>query len=162
MHINIVRTYLQLRRSLISGALHAFALTIFLFLCLTIVSVDGAAQQTSGTASQPATPQVTLTEQDAGKSVDVSVGEKIVVQLPSNPTTGYQWSVLGDPAPLKFVKSEYAADAQTAGRVGAGGMQTLKFTAKSLGKVELKLGYRRPWEKDVAPAKTFAATVVVK
>jgi inhibitor of cysteine peptidase len=157
MHINIVRTYLQLPPGFTCGALYAAALPIFLFLCLTIVRLDCAAQQT---AAVPAS--VTLTEQDAGKSIAVSVGQKIVVRLQSNPTTGYQWSVLGDPAPLKFVKSEYAADAQATGRMGADGTQTLKFTAKAPGKVELKLGYRRPWEKDVVPAKTFAATIVVK
>jgi predicted secreted protein len=68
----------------------------------------------------------------------------------------------GKPAPLVFVKSDYAPNPQAADRMGAGGTQALRFTAKSAGKVELKLGYARPWEKDMAPAKTFVVTVVVR
>ena len=109
-----------------------------------------------------ATPPVTTTEQDGGKTIDVVVAQKIVVQLASNPTTGYQWSVIGSPARLEFVKSDYTTDPQAAGRMGAGGTQTLQFTAKSPGRVELKLGYACPWEKDVAPTKTFAVTIVVR
>ena len=92
----------------------------------------------------------------------VAVGQKVLVELPSNPTTGYRWRVLGSPAPLLFVKSDYATDGQSAGRMGAGGTQTLGFTAKSPGKVELRLGYARPWGKDVARAKAFSGTIVVR
>jgi inhibitor of cysteine peptidase len=107
-------------------------------------------------------PPITVTEQDSGKTIGVAVGQKVLVQLPSNPTTGYQWSVLGSPAPLVFVKSDYATDGQSAGRMGAGGTETLGFTAKSPRKVELRLGYARPWEKDVTPAKAFSVTIVVR
>jgi inhibitor of cysteine peptidase len=103
-----------------------------------------------------------ITEQDSGKTIELAVGQKVNVQLPSNPTTGYQWIVLGDSAPLKLVGSDYAASPQAAGRMGAAGIQTLRFTATGSGKVELNLGYKRPWELDVPLAKTFSATIVVK
>jgi len=84
------------------------------------------------------------------------------VRLASNPTTGYQWSVPGNTAPLKFVQSERAADPQAAGRMGAGGTETLRCNAKSSGKVELTLGYQRQWEKNTPPAKTFLVVIVVR
>ena len=157
MHLNIDPIHLQPGRRLLPRRLSVSASVAFSF-CAAIVSLSCAA--TNAIAAAP--PPVTLTERDSGKTVEVAVGQKLVVELSSNPTTGYQWNVLGDPVPLKFVKSDYATDPQAAGRMGAGGTQTLRFAAKSSGKVELKLEYIRPWEKDVPPEKTFSATIVVK
>jgi len=156
MYINIDHIHLQLRRRPWFRALCQCALAIP-FACLVMLFVAGVAKHAAA-----GTPPVILTEQDSGKTIEIELGKNLFVQLPSNPTTGYQWRVLGSAAPLEFVKSDYATDPQAAGRAGAGGTQTLQFTAKSPGKVELKLGYRRPWEKDVPPVKTFAATIVVK
>jgi len=157
MHLNIDRTHLQLGRRIWSRTLLLSAPGVF-SLCVTIAGLALAAMN----AKAAAPPPLTVTEQDNGKTIQITVGQNLLVQLPSNPTTGYQWSVLGNPAPLKFDKSEYASDPQAAGRMGAGGTQIMRFVAKSPGKVELKLGYARRWEKDVPPAKTFAATIVVK
>jgi inhibitor of cysteine peptidase len=154
VHLNIDRTHLKLRRRFAVRTLFAGV-----FSCC-VVATTLCCVAINAIADTPA--PITVTEQDSDKTIEVAVGQKILVQLPSNPTTGYQWSVLGKPAPLVFVKSDYAANPQAAARMGAGGMQTLRFTAKSEGKVELKLGYARPWEKDMAPAKTFVVTVVVR
>jgi inhibitor of cysteine peptidase len=151
MHLNIDPTHFQLGRRL-------GLLTLFAGCVLAVMSLCSVAARTM--AETP--PAITVTEQESGKTIDVMIGAKILVQLSSNPTTGYQWSVLGSPAPLELVKSTYATDPQAAGRVGAGGTQTLRFAAKSAGRSELKLGYARPWEKDVPPAKTFSVTVVIK
>jgi len=157
MHLNIDRNHLQPGRRRFHRAFCGCAVVLG-SLCAVIVSLSCAGID----AVSAAPPPITLIGQDAGKTFEVAVGQQVRVQLPSNPTTGYQWSVLGDPAPLKFVKSDYAADPQAAGRMGAGGTQTLRFTAKASGKVELKLGYARSWEKDVPPAKTFSVTIVVR
>jgi inhibitor of cysteine peptidase len=156
MHLNIERKHLQLGCRLVLCTLFGTVSVVFPW-CAMIVGLNCVA-----TEAAAATPPTIVTEQDSGKTIEVAVGQKMLVQLPSNPTTGYHWSVLGNPAPIEFVKSDYATDPQAAGRVGAGGTQTLRFTAKSSGKVELKLGYARPWEKDVLPAKTFSVTIVVK
>jgi inhibitor of cysteine peptidase len=152
MHLNIDCSHLQLRRH---GALRSWYAVAA---CLAIVSLGFTG--TSQTAS--ASPAITVVSQDNGKTVQLEIGQQIVVRLPSNPTTGYQWSVIGSMTPLEFSKSDYATDSQAAGRAGAGGTETLRFTAKSAGKAELKLGYARAWEKDVPPAKTFSLTVLVK
>jgi predicted secreted protein len=46
---------------------------------------------------------------------------------------------------------------RTQTRSGAAG-----FRAVSQGTGTVSLAYRRPWEKDVAPAQTFKLTLVVK
>jgi len=72
---------------------------------------------------------VQVTEADAGKTIKVKKGQDVVVSLPANPSTGYQWSVgltdrtFGYPA-----KEEYLAGGAP-GHVGSGG--TMKFTWKT-------------------------------
>ncbi len=105
---------------------------------------------------------VTVTEQDAGTPVEMVKGQMLLVRLESNPTTGYQWMVGGNPAPVEFVRSDFAADPHSKNPVGAGGTQTLQLVAKATGTAQLKLEYRRPWEKNVAPARTVTFSVVVK
>jgi len=105
---------------------------------------------------------ITITEQDSGKTISMATGQTLFVGLASNPSTGYQWMLQGTPAPLELAKSDFAGDPQQSNVPGAGGTQQLQLTAKAAGTVVLTLEYRRPWEKDVPPARTYAVTVVVK
>jgi inhibitor of cysteine peptidase len=105
---------------------------------------------------------ISITEQDSGKSIEMAKGQTLFMRLPSNPTTGYQWTLQGNAAPLELIKSDFASDSQAKNMVGVGGTQSFQFTAKSVGQTVVKLEYRRPWEKDTAAAKTFIVTVVVK
>ena len=117
-------------------------------------------------ARDPAAPvhsssTVFVSDQDNGKTIDLTKGGTLVVQLESNPSTGYSWAVNGDPSPLKLVSSEYKQPDQS-GRIGAQGIQEFHLEATAPGTSILKLVYRRPWEKNVAPAKMFALNVNVR
>jgi predicted secreted protein len=46
--------------------------------------------------------------------------------------------------------------------VGVGGVFVATFKAVRAGKTTVRMEYRRPWEKDVAPIETFAVTLDVK
>jgi predicted secreted protein len=88
-------------------------------------------------------------------------GQVIAITLDSNPTTGFGWQVYGElPANLQQVgETEYKAGADSAGKVGAGGMQTLRFKVLKAGSATLTLGYMRSWEKDTPPAQTYTITI---
>ena len=103
----------------------------------------------------------TLTEQDAGHTVEVRPGGLLDVTLDGNPTTGYQWEVDSvDSAVLKQVgEPTFKADSTA---VGSGGKVTLHFQGIAAGQTTLKLIYHRSFEKNVPPAKTFEVTVTVK
>ena len=116
----------------------------------------------SKTAAKTATPTATITEQDNGKDIDLTTGEALMVKLPSNPSTGYSWSVVGDPAPLMLEKSSHVKSPKSSGAVGAPRMTVLRFSAGAAGMSTLTLVYRRPWEYNVAPAKTFSVRVNVR
>ena len=76
-------------------------------------------------------------------------------------TTGYTWEMLPqDPVVLRQVGTAEATPDSSA--LGAGGKIAMKFAAVQTGQVPLQLVYRRSFEKDVAPAKTFEVNVNVK
>jgi inhibitor of cysteine peptidase len=114
-----------------------------------------------GTSSSRDAGRVELGAADNGKKVQVAPDTVVQITLDSNVTTGYSWKL----APLESrvvekTKQEYIApDSQ---RAGAGGEEVWTFTTRAAGETPLRLEYVRPWEKDVAPAKTFEVTVVVK
>lgn len=131
---------------------------------LIIVACTASLGQTPAAASkaQPAVPNVVLTEQDNGRDVDLSVGTDLLVKLPSNPSTGYNWSIAGDPSPLKLEKASFRKSTTKAKVVGASGTAVFRLTANSSGLATLTLVYRRSWEYNIPPIKTFAVRVDVR
>jgi inhibitor of cysteine peptidase len=100
-----------------------------------------------------------ITDEDNGKDIDLPAGDTLVLRLKSNPSTGYNWAIKGDPLPLRLVKSSTKKNAQTGHAVGAPVTQEFRLAAVSAGMASLTLEYRRPWEYNVAPAKTFKVKV---
>jgi inhibitor of cysteine peptidase len=94
----------------------------------------------------------------------VTVGDTVTVSLAGNPTTGYSWVQLsGDAAVLAPTAAEPAYSSEAASdMVGVGGTFTFSWTAQAVGTTTIELGYRRPWETDVAPVETFTLTVEVQ
>lgn len=92
----------------------------------------------------------------------MNAGQTLRVKLPGNPSTGYDWTLSGDPAPLKLVKSFHQANKKTPGMAGAPRIAVFDLSAGSAAKVNLTFVYRRSWEYNVAPAKTFSITVNVR
>ncbi len=116
-------------------------------------------------ASSPSdeAPAVSLTVEDAGRPVVLAIGQRVVVSLEANRTTGYGWSV-ADAAGGALVQegeATYLEDPPRVGEVGVGGMEEVTLRAARAGTGTLLLVYRRPSEADVAPAEAFSAPVTV-
>jgi inhibitor of cysteine peptidase len=103
---------------------------------------------------------VRLTARDGGRRIDVRLGQRITVELPANPSTGYSWDVVSSGEPVVGPLGEPAFTASSH-LPGAGGTLRYVFRAREAGTAELRLVYSRRWERDVAPADTFTVTVVV-
>jgi predicted secreted protein len=104
---------------------------------------------------------VTLTEADAGKTIELQNGNLLVVTLDGNITTGFNWEMVPQtPAVLKQLGEPEATPDSSA--LGAGGKISLKFQAVQTGQASLTLIYHRSFEKGVSPEKTFEVTIVVK
>ena len=105
---------------------------------------------------------VHLTIKDAGTTVTLRTGDNLTVELEGNPSTGYNWVPLSqDLKTLKLVGEPEAKPADSK-LVGAPQTILLHFTATNPGQETLKLGYQRPWEKNVDPIKTYEVNIVVK
>ncbi|MCE5276856.1 MAG: protease inhibitor I42 family protein [Planctomycetaceae bacterium] len=128
---------------------------------LAAATTQPATKPADKPADEPAA-KVVAADQD-GKTVEVAMGQKLIIRLSGNMTTGFAWTVAkieGDAVKL-VGKIEYE-QAPARGRVGVGGTFVATFEPVKVGQSVLTLEYKRPWEKNTPPAKTFTLTVQVK
>lgn len=111
----------------------------------------------------PSTP--TLTEKDAGQSVELAVGSTVRIVLDSNPSTGYRWDVAAVDAKVLHAAGESSSTRESSGAPpmpGAPEKAILSFQATAPGQTTLQLVYHQPWMQNVPPAKTFSVNFTVR
>jgi predicted secreted protein len=90
---------------------------------------------------------VTLTEDDGGAKVRVAPGQRVLLRLRENPTTGYRWSVPDDvPADVEVIANtlERAGhDERGVPAAGAGGVRVVTLIAPDR-EAQLELRLKRP------------------
>jgi inhibitor of cysteine peptidase len=132
---------------------------------------DAADDETPATPTQPAQPtqpafpgEVQITDSDDGATVQLADGGTLIVALPSNPTTGYSWSVSERSSPQLELQGEprFVPAGSTTPVVGAGGTEVFTFEAVDTGTATLTLEYRRPFEPGAAPEDTYSVTVEIR
>lgn len=134
---------------------------LLLLMCLA-TSIAQAQQSAPSAKAKTSSSDVTLTERDNGTDADLTIGSTLIVKLPANPSTGYTWTVVGEPSPLKLQKTSFHHGAAKGNMAGASGTSHFHFSASSAGMATLTLVYRRSWEYNVAPIKTFTVRVNVR
>ncbi|MGN1078797.1 MAG: protease inhibitor I42 family protein [Alphaproteobacteria bacterium] len=107
---------------------HIFVLMlVFLTVCSTPLKLSGKDSETRRT---------------------VHIGQKVMIRLDENPSTGYSWQFFITPAKqtvITDITENYAAPNKPL--VGAGGIKEYSFTAAQKGSVTVTGYYFRPWEK---------------
>ncbi len=99
----------------------------------------------------------------SGKDITMTAGGTLIVTLESNITTGYSWNEnanIGDNTVIQQTDHKYQPPATPI--PGAGGKEVWTFKTLKAGKSTISMEYRRPFEPNTAPAKTFTLTVVVQ
>lgn len=112
-------------------------------------------------ACQSTAEPIRISEKDAGKIITMKNGDTLLVELDGNVTTGFNWI----PAPQKPVLLSQMDEAKVtpeSNKIGAPGKIVLSFKAVAQGQTALHLDYKRSWDANVTPAKTFEVTVIVK
>lgn len=99
-----------------------------------------------------------LTDKDNGKTFKVPVGEKILINLSGNPTTGFSWNNATRSKKLKL-SGEIAYQSEGT-QLGSGGVSTATFVAAKVGQGKIILEYKRVFEEK-PPAKTFSVKIDV-
>lgn len=105
----------------------------------------------------------TLTADDAGKAIDVKVGEKVAVALSGVPTAGYVWGAAAPPAWVKASDGPGGATTTAQflpGFAGGNHWEVVIIEAVAAGEGEIVIAQRRPWETAAEPdASTFKFTL---
>lgn len=95
------------------------------------------------------------------KTRELIPGQSLVVSLPANASTGYQWTMEEwDETILSLVSDNYLPQSSDPLLAGQGGTRLWKFKAERAGAVEVVFSYSRPWES-IPPADTMNLNVVV-
>ena len=112
-------------------------------------------------ACQSSNQSVTITEADAGKTITLNKGDTLIVQLDGNITTGFNW-IPAAQDPVLFEQVGEPEVTPQSDLVGAPGKIVQQFKAVASGQTTLHLDYKRSWETDVTPERTYEVIVVVK
>lgn len=105
---------------------------------------------------------VTVTDKEDKGKVTVPKGGTLVVKLPITTGTGFTWVIAkSNPDQLKPI-AKATIEKPEQPLPGANAIQVFRFDAASAGTSELTLEYKRPFEKDKPPAKTYRLTVKVE
>ncbi|WP_282785339.1 protease inhibitor I42 family protein [Nocardia sp. CC201C] len=125
-------------------------------------TASSTAPTTNPSTTAPASGPVTVDQSANGTELDLPTGQRLLVRLPSNPSTGASWAMVrldqdilrqdGDP--------DYQADPGPA-MPGKGGTETWAFRAEQPGTATLELVYSRPWEEPADTDRRFTLTVRV-
>ncbi|MGB7545408.1 MAG: protease inhibitor I42 family protein [Methanothrix sp.] len=83
------------------------------------------------------------------------VGEPFTISLPSNPTTGYDWTADYDNVLLRAEDARFESSAMDSIRLGVGGTSVFVFTPLRTGKTTIRFVYKRSWENIVADTRAF-------
>jgi inhibitor of cysteine peptidase len=101
-----------------------------------------------------------VTEDDNGAHVTLRLGDRLLVALEGNPTTGYQWAntLVYEFATLREIgEPEFRPDSDL---VGAGGLFLFRYEAVRVGPQAFRFAYQRPWES-VQPLRLLEFSVDV-
>ena len=101
-------------------------------------------------------------DRQISKEITINEGTELIVNLASNPSTGYSWTqpTIENPAVLTQTGSEYVAP--TGNAVGSAGTQVWTFKASEQGSTIVQMEYVRPWEGGEKGEWTFRLTVTVR
>jgi inhibitor of cysteine peptidase len=102
---------------------------------------------------------LSVTLDEAIRSVTVPAGQTIEVTIKENPTTGFHWEIDAVTGPLTLVSSDFAAQPDAV--PGRGGKRTIVVRADSRGAGELRLRYERSWQAgSTTPQRRTLAVVI--
>jgi len=100
-------------------------------------------------------------QEESSDIINTKKGDKFLVVLESNPTTGYSWEVNVDSNYVQLDDKSFNSESSE-GMVGVGGNETFNFTALESGNTEITFSYLRSWEKDVEPVEKKVYNIIIE
>lgn len=86
---------------------------------------------------------LTLTKQDAGRTIQLGRGQRMVLELEDISTAGYRWEFTPpDGSVLSLEENEFLPHSG----IGGGGIRRFTYRAVNSGRAEILLRLKRSWE----------------
>jgi inhibitor of cysteine peptidase len=133
---------MESRTSTVTGVRWAGALVAAALLGAALLVACGGSSGTDAPASG-ATIRV-APDPHGTTTVDVKVGDTVVVELDANPTTGFSWKLTAGDT-FEITDSKYVPDPDSQGMAGAGGTQVITLKVTRDGTSDLIGTYRQQW-----------------
>jgi predicted secreted protein len=131
-------------------------ISLIIFVAVSLVMIGGwFIYATNSTPSK-------VTIGDNQQDISIKKNQEFMINLVSNPSTGYSWSVNDnyDKSVIGLVSNEFkSADTEL---VGASGHDQWIFNGLSNGNTKLEFTYGRSWEKDPAQENVKSYNVTVQ
>jgi inhibitor of cysteine peptidase len=100
--------------------------------------------------------EVRLGPEDAGRTVTVAAGDRLVLELPENPGTGYTWQVEALPAGAAVREERY--EQPSGAGIGGASQHVFVLDPGTGGPVRLRHG--RPWLGEEGVSDRYELTVL--
>lgn len=113
-------------------------------------------------------PDEIASKKHIAKEVDIVLPGSLLVSLPSNPSTGFQWSEnaeIGDKTVMSQYSHQYVAPPETGGTPappGTPGKEVWTFKSLKNGTSTIYMEYSRPWQGGEKAVQTLKLNVTVK
>ena len=122
---------------------------------------ESSGESTSTSASDTTTPKI-LTFADPALPIVVVRGQEFAIQLESNASTGFEWSITTPPDAeiVEVLTAEGNTEAPSGGGVGAPGSTIFEFKGKAAGSATVTFTSARPGDPaDNPTTETFTINV---
>ena len=101
-------------------------------------------------------------DQHRSGEFEVEIGDKIRIELCSNPTTGFEWTYeMSEEGVLEEEDYDYV-EPEDDELVGAAGTDIWTFEAVGEGTAEVSMEYSQPWQGGIKEEWTYTLTVTVE
>jgi predicted secreted protein len=98
-----------------------------------------------------------LGPEDAGRTLELAAGDRLVLALPEIAGTGYTWEVEELPAGSRVIEERYEQPAET----GIGGGSHHVFVLEPAAGGTLRLRHGQPWRGEAGVVERYEVTAIV-
>jgi inhibitor of cysteine peptidase len=138
-------------------AMRRFVMLSTLFIGMALWSCGGLKP---AVAEERTMADMLITQPDHDQERRAVPGQRVLIQLAENITTGYQWQIEEfDSKVLSRSGSDFASSPD--GRLGGAGLRTFVFMAQAPGRTTVRLRYCRPWEAASQGGEVFSVSILV-
>jgi len=106
--------------------------------------------------------EINLTMDDSGKTITVSPGEIINIELVSNRSTGNKWQDVTYNHKIIKQGGSPVYKKDESGKMGAPGKVSYVFEALQKGETTLDMEYKSVHDRKKAPVRKFGVTIIVE